>query len=169
LRKTSGCAVDSLFVSGPVALGSSNTLLCCCNGACYLIGCLPLPHPAASPSGRGHGGHSRARSWSLAPQWAGRQRPWAESPCPALASSLCTAALVLPSCSRQAAVGTGPSCWALTVVLRRDPRETQALGAISRCSEPVSLALFVRSSHNSVGDRGGNRAKSLHLAVSILP
>lgn len=114
MRKTSGSAVDSLFISAPVALGSNNTLPFHCNGAYYLTGCSSLSHSLVPHQGaRGHrvaravqgcwgapGLSPAGSTWGQAPRgitdcWA----PHAAKPCPA--HEHCPASIVLQTSSHE--------------------------------------------------------------------
>lgn len=121
LRKTSGCAVDSLFISAAVALGSDNRLLSLCNGACYLL------EPSLSPE--------------LGTVGAGRCHPWAQWPCLSclLPPALLLSSPLLQESSRRwvQAQRAGHCC---------NPGKI-GMSAIPGGSD-WSLVLFLRSSHD---------------------
>lgn len=126
MRKTSGCAVDSLFISAPVALGSNNTLLFHCNGACYLTGCLPSPAPQSLTEGlwapweqpaanRRQGTRAAPAQQRFDCSRQGDSVPGLTVPALTLLPLSCTAASALHLCRKQAAGGyrpimPGPDC-----------------------------------------------------------
>lgn len=111
LRKTSGCAVDSLFISAAVALGSDNRLLSLCNGACYLL------EPSLSPELGTVGAANQS-------QEQGDAIPGLSGPaCPA--SSLLLHSSALLSFMKAATGGYRPSVPGTAVILGRDPGKTR--------------------------------------------